>query len=212
MSEQIASTVVSTIVEFPASDHKDAHAQTCTAKETMKLGVKAAPQHIMVLVSSPESLLVLDQALRFKRPEDKVSIVHGVELWHKLQMVSEIPGSYYLKRGVEQLLGKDEAAALDVAKSNQVLKEAAGHLLQSLVHQARQAKPGELNIGGVLLTGTHSHKNLRDLALEFAHTHKVDLIVVGDKDKRLRLLGSFCDFIVQNATCTVTVVKHHACH
>ena len=62
--------------------------------------------------------------------------MHGLE-----QMISEVPGSYYLKRGVEQRVGKEEAAALDVKKSNQLLKDTAGHLLQSLVQQARLSKP-----------------------------------------------------------------------
>jgi nucleotide-binding universal stress UspA family protein len=208
MTEIISSSVLaSNIIEFNG-EHKDAQS-TAVVLTPEPLGNIPHAQHLMVLIAGFDNQLVLDRALRAKRPEDTLTIAHGVELWNKLQMINDVsvPGSYYIKKGMEKLVGQEETAKLDISKTNENLKVAAKHVLQALVKKAKDAKHGD-NINGVLLTGSHSHKSTQDLALEYAHKHKVDHVFVGDKEKTFRLLGSFCDYIVQHSQCDVTVVKH----
>jgi hypothetical protein len=49
------------------------------------VGEQPGPQNVMVLVAGADRLEPLDRALRYKRSEDTVFLVHGVELWNKLQ-------------------------------------------------------------------------------------------------------------------------------
>jgi nucleotide-binding universal stress UspA family protein len=123
-------------------------------------------------------------------------------LW--AQMLSNAPGSFYVRLGVESCVGKEQASVLDVAKTNQHIKDKAMHELAAVVKQAKETKKGE-NIQGWLLTGD---KSIKDLALDFAVRHKIDHIFIGDHDKSLRALGSFADYVVMHAGCDVTVVKH----
>jgi nucleotide-binding universal stress UspA family protein len=169
------------------------------------LGTKHGPQNIMVLVASLDRLAPLDAAVRAKRHEDSLFIAHGVHLWNRLQSIQSL-GSKELPAMVTDGIGNLLGPHLDIKSLNQHLKDEGTILLGKAVQQAKAAKKGE-NIMGYLLTGSHSHKHVKDLAIEFARQHKINHIFIGDHDGSFQMLGSFSDYISKYAPCDVTLVK-----
>lgn len=82
----------------------------------------------------------------------------------------------------------------------------------ALVRSAADAVVG-LDFDGTLApivedpASAHIHDDAADVLVELADKHKADVIVVGNKGMKRKLLGSVPNSVAHNANCSVFVVK-----
>jgi len=159
----------------------------------IKAAAAAPTKTIMCLVDgSPSGEKALHAAMHWKRDADTLYIVTAVELYVSIPV------------GVGPAVAFVDPSVLDGA--NESLKKRATAMIAKYIKETEDKKLP--NVIGAVISTTQP----KDSVLRYSEDKKVDIMFVGCRGlsavKRF-FLGSFSNYIVNNAKCDVTVVKHH---
>jgi len=152
----------------------------------------SAGRTLMVLVDgSDNSKKAFDAVLAWKRPQDKLYVVHAVEV------VASIPV------GVGPAVAFVDPGVLESA--NESLKKRGAAIVKDYANKCEELKVPNV-ITSVLTT-----QNPKESVVKYAKDKAIETIFVGTRGlgavKRF-FLGSFSNYIVNHADCDVMVVKH----
>eukprot|EP00457_Paulinella_chromatophora_P016238 gb/GEZN01016998.1/.p1 GENE.gb/GEZN01016998.1/~~gb/GEZN01016998.1/.p1 ORF type:complete len:190 (+),score=49.54 gb/GEZN01016998.1/:35-604(+) len=172
-------------------DHEEDAKEVVLQDMEPQAHAKAGGKTLMVLVDGSEHA---DKA--FKKACMSMQLDDFLILVHAMEAVRPIEG---------------QKIHATFHEANQQLEKDGSKLLKRYEKKAQDMyKVKETNVKAALLLSLGSSAHVKDVVLEFADKHKVDVIFVGRRgisQMAQLLLGSFSNYILSHAHCDVMVVK-----